>query len=132
MKKFKTLIIIAVLIFSDFFVTMIAMHTITYFENQKFAATISQEFDEKYRKEATITLSEVRGRLIELKSLFKTDVPLYIIQDEMYEIIELPSNYNPYLNKFQFTIMGTYSTEKICDDLISQIDNQINIIWFSD
>ena len=132
MKKFKTLIIITVLIFGEFFLAMIAFHAITYYENQKFAETISQEIDENYRKEATITLSEVRGRLFEFKSLLRTDVPFYIVQDEINEIIELPSNYNPYLNGFQITIMRTSSAESICDDLISQIDDQIDKIWYSD
>lgn len=129
MKNYKYVIIT---IFLALFVTITTNSILLHFEGQKASARISQFLDEVDRKMAVEKLSELRGRLIEVKELLHTDVPKYIIEDQIYDIVDFPLYDNPYLNEFQFTIIGTSGTEEICNDLISQIDVQIDNIWFSD
>ncbi len=129
MKNYKYLIIT---IFLALFVTITTNSILLYYEGQKTSARIAQVFDEVDRKMAVEKLSELRGRLIEVKELLHTDVPRYIIEDQINDIVDFPLYDNPYLNEFEFTIdYSTSSTEEICDDLIAQIYDQIDVIWFS-
>lgn len=93
---------------------------------------IAMNFDNEYRKMAVEKLCELRGRLLEVKELISRDAPTDIVQDRIDYIVNFPLYGNPYLSEFQFTIKGSYGTKKTCDDLISQIDDQIYKIWFSD
>ena len=81
---------------------------------------------------AVETLSELRGRVFEVQLLvYVDDISLDVAQSELRNIIDFPDYDNPYLAKVELTLTEA-SAESICDDLISQIDDQIDKIWYSD
>jgi len=92
----------------------------------------NKEMDQNY---AIKTLSELRGRVNEISYI---DISLYAQTEEMQELLmnhlERISIYsgdmtNPYLRGFEITVT-TSSVQNICDEIISQIDNQIYKIRF--
>lgn len=79
---------------------------------------------------AITQLSERRGRILEVQSLCFKDIPQDILWDELKGITSPMDLTNPYLKDFTFEISDTSNLEEICDELISQIDNQIHTIEY--
>ena len=129
MKKFKMLIPIILL---AVFTTIVTNSILCHYESQKFSSELAQVFDEVDRKMAVETLSELRGRVFEVQLLvYVDDISLDVAQSELRNIIDFPDYDNPYLDSFELKLTES-SAESICDELISQIDDQIDKIWYSD
>lgn len=129
MKKYKMLIPIILL---AVFTTIVTNSILCHYESQKFSSELAQVFNEVDRKMAVETLSELRGRVFEVQLLvYVDDISLDVAQSELRNIIDFPDYDNPYLAKVELTLTEA-SAESICDDLISQIDDQIDKIWYSD
>ena len=129
MKKYKMLIPIILL---AVFTTIVTNSILCHYESQKFSSELAQVFDKVDRKMAVETLSELRGRVFEVQLLvYVDDISLDVAQSELSNIIDFPDYDNPYLAKVELTLTEA-SAESICDDLISQIDDQIDKIWYSD
>lgn len=129
MKKYKMLIPIILL---AVFTTIVTNSILCHYESQKFSSELAQVFDEVDRKMAVETLSELRGRVFEIQLLvYVDDISLDVAQSELRNIIDFPDYDNPYLAKVELTLTEA-SAESICDELISQIDDQIDKIWYGD
>ena len=129
MKKFKMLIPIILL---AVFTTIVTNSILCHYESQKFSSELAQVFDEVDRKMAVETLSELRGRVFEVQLLvYVDDISLDVAQSELRNIIDFPDYDNPYLDSFELKLTES-SAESICDELISQIDDQIDKIWSND
>lgn len=129
MKKYKMLIPIILL---AVFTTIVTNSILCHYESQKFSSELAQVFDEVDRKMAVETLSEARGRIFEVMLLlYGDDISLDVAQNELSNIIDFPDYDNPYLDSFELKLTES-SAESICDELISQIDDQIDKIWYSD
>ena len=129
MKKFKSYFLVAIV-----FVTVIlAMNTAFWsFLRWKNSLELANLLDEINRQMAIERLCELRGRIFEVQSLlYADDITLDIAQSEISDIIDFQDYDNPYLDNFELTVTES-STGAICDDLISQIDDQIDKIWSND
>ena len=99
------------------------------------ASQVTEVLDTAYKDTAVKTLSELRGRILEIEYLSSNDnIETSILQVELDDIIffiESPSTYwinNPYLADFEFIIQNTSTVGEFYEDLISQIDDQIHTI----
>ena len=129
MKKFKSYFLVAIV-----FVTVIlAMNTAFWsFLRWKNSLELANLLDEINRQMAIERLCELRGRIFEVQSLlYADDITLDIAQSEISDIIDFQDYDNPYLDNFELTVTES-STGVICDDIISQIDDQIDKIWSND
>jgi len=128
-KKNWTLVVavamvsIAVIILSCMLIKILNDYT-----SQEICDTITETFDSVDRNMATNQLSELRGKFLEISSLSRKDVAQSLLLDELAEITSLHHFTNPYLKDFTFDVPGTSNVREICDELISQIDDQIKII----
>lgn len=98
------------------------------YNSQKIYDTLTEAFDNVDRDIATNKLSELRGKFLEIESLSRKDVSQGLLLDELEEITSFQHFTNPYLKDFAFDVPGTSDVRTICDELISQIDDQIEII----
>lgn len=98
--------------------------------SQRIQAQLIEAFDNVDQNMAITQLIELRGRILEVQSLSFENLPQDILLDEL-EGITAPNDFsNPYLEDFTFIIHDTSNLEKICDELISQIDDQIHTIKY--
>ena len=128
MKKYLPAIIFSIIAASvvSIFLAVVVVDLTT----ENIPATLQETFDEVDRERAIMELSELRGRILEIKSLSNSNIQSYVLQDKLDEIIFSQNFTNPYLSDFTFIIPNTSIVGKLCEDLISQIDDQICIIKF--
>ena len=98
--------------------------------SQKIYNQITEIFDNVDRNMAINQLSELRGMILEMNSLKNEDISQNILLNELEEIITQKHFTNPYLKDFVFIIPSTSNVGEFCEELISQIDNQIHTIEF--
>ncbi len=98
--------------------------------SQKIYNQITEVFDNVDRDMAIKQLSELRGMILELESLKHEDISQNILLNELEEITAQKHFTNPYLKDFVFIIPSTSNVGELCEELISQIDNQIHTIEF--
>lgn len=97
---------------------------------QKIEDRLTQIFDEVDQDMAINQLSEIRGMIIEVKSLSHEDIPQGVLFDELDRIISSDYFTNKYLDNFVFDIPNTSDVGELCEEFISQIDDQIYIIKY--
>lgn len=98
------------------------------YNSQKIYDTLTEAFDNVDRDIATNKLSELRGKLLEIETLSHEDISQTLLLDELEKITSPQHFSNSYLKDFTFDVPGTSDVRTICDELISQIDDQIEII----
>lgn len=116
--------IIAIIFYGGFFTLRAAIN----YGTQKTYDDLTEMFDNVDRNMATDKLNELRGMILEIESLSHEDIPQSLLLDELVEITSHQYFTNPYLKDFEFDVPGTSDVRTICDELISQIDNQIQTI----
>ena len=97
---------------------------------QKIEDRLTQIFDEVDQDMAINQLSEIRGMIIEVKALSHEDIPQGVLFDELDRIISSDYFTNKYLDNFVFDIPNTSDVGELCEEFISQIDDQIYIIKY--
>ena len=122
------LIVIAIMI-------VVVVCCISFMGPDNLESQVTEALDTAHKDTAVKTLSELRGRILEIEYLSSNDnIETSILQDELDDIIfsiESPSTYwinNPYLADFEFIIRDTSTVGEFCEELISQIDDQIHTI----
>ena len=97
---------------------------------QKIEDRLTQIFDEVDQDMAINQLSEIIGMIIEVKALSHEDIPQGVLFDELDRIISSDYFTNKYLDNFVFDIPNTSDVGELCEEFISQIDDQIYIIKY--
>lgn len=75
-------------------------------------------------------LSELRGMILEVEALSHEDIPNGILLNTLYDIVTPKHFTNPYLKDFVFVIPSTSNVRELCEEFISQIDDQIHTIEY--
>ena len=75
-------------------------------------------------------LSELKGRIREVKSLYYEDISQDILLNELEDLTTQRHFISPYLKDFVFIIPDTSNVRELCEELISQINDQIYTIKF--
>lgn len=89
---------------------------------------IEEIFDDVDRESAILVLSELRGRILEIESLSHNDIAQTVMLNELENLTAHPHYTNPYVEDFTFNIPSTSNVGELCEELISQIDDQLNVI----
>lgn len=87
-------------------------------------------FDEVNQNMAIKQLSELRGMILEVETLSHEDIPQGILLNALYDIATTKHFTNPYLKDFAFVIPSTSDVGELCEEFISQIDDQIHTIEY--
>ncbi len=128
------LVVIGVIIITVLYITSL-ISSMRPTDSEVTASQVTEALDTAYKDTAVKTLSELRGRILEIEYLSSNDnIETSILQVELDDIIffiESPSTYwinNPYLADFEFIIQNTSTVGEFYEDLISQIDDQMHTI----
>lgn len=119
------MVAIIVVIFSGTFFGIKALNN---YNSQKIYDTLTEAFDNVDRNMATNELSELRGKLLEIEALSHEDISQTLLLDELEKLTSPQHFTNPYLKDFTFDVPETSDVRAICNELISQVDDQIEII----
>ena len=128
MKKRTSALIIALLV-QGVSIGLVVTIAVSYNSNQT-KKELERVFNEADQEIAIKQLSELRGRILEVKALSYEDIPKSVLLDELESITS--SNYytNEYWEDFAFDIPNTSNVGELCEEFISQIDNQIHTIEY--
>lgn len=139
MKKGQNKVIFLSAMFINFLILLSAVLFVTLYTHknseteaaEKLSADVSVVLDETNKDTAVKHLSVLRGRLVEIQILSHYD-----IQNALMNEINTISSYqdfaNPYLKDFKFVVPNSSNIGEICEELISQIDDQVSIIRFGE
>ena len=97
---------------------------------QKISDNLEKAFDEVDRKIAIKQLSELRGMILEVEILSHEDIPQGLLLNELERITASKHFTGKYLEDFAFDSSNSSTIGDICDEFISQIDDQIYTIEF--
>ena len=91
---------------------------------------LTEVFDSVDQDMAIKQLSELRGMILEVKALSHEDIPQSVLLDELESITSSNHFTNKYLDDFAFDIPSTSNVGELCEEFISQIDDQIHTIEY--
>ena len=94
------------------------------------AKQLTEVFDSVDQDMAIKQLSELRGMILEVKALSHEDIPQSVLLDELESITSSNHFTNKYLDDFAFDIPSTSNVGELCEEFISQIDDQIHTIEY--
>ena len=94
------------------------------------AKQLTEVFDSVDQDIAIKQLSELRGMILEVKALSHEDIPQSVLLDELESITSSNHFTNKYLDDFAFDIPSTSNVGELCEEFISQIDDQIHTIEY--
>ena len=127
-NNWKSVLAAAAIIIVIYSSVFLALKALIKQDSQEIYDTLTEAFDNVDRDMATNELSELRGKLLEIEALSHEDVSQTLLLDELEKITSPQHFTNPYLKDFTFDVPGTSDVRTICDELISQVDDQIEII----
>ncbi len=96
----------------------------------KISNNLTRVFYEVDQDMAIKQLSELRGMILEVKAFSLEDIPQGVLLDELESITSSKHFTNKYLDDFTFDIPSTSNVGKLCEEFISQIDDQIHTIEY--
>ncbi len=123
----KGIISLIVIIFGLLVGSIIGLN---HYTSQKTYEQITEAYQEVDKSMAIKTLSELRGRLLEVESLSHEDLPEGLLLEELDKITAPKHFTNEYLKDFSFAVSATSNVRELCGELISQIDDQIHVIEY--
>lgn len=128
MKKRTAILVIGLLVYGVVLALVVAA-VVNYNSNQT-KKELEKVFNEADQDMAINHLSELRGMILEVKALSHEDIPQSVLLDALESITS--SNYvtNKYLDDFAFDIPSTSNVGELCEEFISQIDDQIHTIEY--
>ena len=94
------------------------------------AKQLTEVFDSVDQDMAIKQLSELRGMILEVEALSHEDIPQSVLLDELESITSSKHFTNKYLEDFAFDIPSTSNVGELCEEFISQIDDQIHTIEY--
>ena len=129
-NKRTTLVVGIVLIAVLYLGMFVGLKAIVDYHTQKISDNLERVFDEVDQAMAIQQLSKLRGMILEVESLSHEDIPQGLLLDELESITTSNNFTNKYLDDFAFDIPNTSNVGELCDEFISQIDDQIHTIEY--
>ena len=127
--KIMTLVEILIIYLLFLSILFVGIKTANDLNSQKSYNQMIEAFETVDRYMAIEQLSELRGMILEVKSLVYEGVSQDILMDQLEDIISQDDFSNPYIRDFTLSIPpDTSYVGAICERLIMQIDDQIHII----
>ena len=120
------IVVIAVLYLGLF----VGLKAIGDYNAQRISDNLARVFDEVDQDMAIRQLSELRGMILEVEALSHEGIPQDLLLDELESITTSNHFDNKYLTDFAFDIPTTSNVGELCDEFISQIDDQIHTIEY--
>ena len=129
-NKRTTLVVGMVVIAVLYLGLFVGLKAIGDYNAQQISDNIARVFDEVDQDMAIRQLSELRGMILEVEALSHEDIPQGLLLDELESITTSKHFVNKYLTDFAFDIPNTSKVGELCDEFISQIDDQIHTIEY--
>jgi len=127
----RTTLVVGIVVIAVLYLGMfVGLKAIGNYNAQKISDNLTRVFDEVDQDMAIKQLSELRGMILEVKSLSHKDIPQGVLLDELESITISKHFTNIYLDDFAFDIPSTSNVGELCDEFISQIDDQIHTIEY--
>ena len=109
---------------------IIGVKALNYYKAKQIHEQLTEVFDSVDQDMAIKQLSELRGMILEVKALSHEDIPQSVLLDELESITSSNHFTNKYLDDFAFDIPSTSNVGELCEEFISQIDDQIHTIEY--
>ena len=109
---------------------IIGVKALNYYNAKQIHEQLTEVFDSVDQDMAIKQLSELRGMILEVKALSHEDIPQSVLLDELESITSSNHFTNKYLDDFAFDIPSTSNVGELCEEFVSQIDNQIHTIEY--
>ena len=109
-------------------VAIIGVKALNYYNAKQIHEQLTEVFDSVDQDMAIKQLSELRGMILEVKALSHEDIPQSVLLEELESITSSKHFTNKYLDDFAFNIPSTSNVGELCEEFISQIDDQIHTI----
>ena len=109
---------------------IIGVKALNYYNAKQIHEQLTEVFDSVDQDMAIKQLSELRGMILEVKALSHEDIPQGVLLDELESITSSNHFTNKYLDDFAFDIPSTSNVGELCEEFISQIDDQIHTIEY--
>lgn len=109
---------------------IIGVKALNYYNAKQIHEQLTEVFDSVDQDMAIKQLSELRGMILEVKALSHEDIPQSVLLDELESITSSNHFTNKYLDDFAFDIPSTSNVGELCEEFISQIDDQIHTIEY--
>lgn len=109
---------------------IIGAKALNYYNAKQIHEQLTEVFDSVDQDMAIKQLSELRGMILEVKALSHEDIPQGVLLDELESITSSNHFTNKYLDDFAFDIPSTSNVGELCEEFISQIDDQIHNIEY--
>lgn len=109
---------------------IIGAKALNYYNAKQIHEQLTEVFDSVDQDMAIKQLSELRGMILEVKALSHEDIPQGVLLDELESITSSNHFTNKYLDDFAFDIPSTSNVGELCEEFISQIDDQIHTIEY--
>jgi len=110
--------------------TIIGVKALNYYNDKRIHEQYTETSDSIDQDRAIKQLSELRGMILEVKALSHEDIPQSVLLDELKSITSSNHFTNKYLDDFAFDIPSTSNVGELCEEFISQIDDQIHTIEY--
>ena len=110
--------------------TIIGVKALNYYNDKRIHEQYTETSDSIDQDRAIKQLSELRGMILEVKALSHEDIPQSVLLDELESITSSNHFTNKYLDDFAFDIPSTSNVGELCEEFISQIDDQIHTIEY--
>ena len=111
-------------------VAIIGVKALNYYNAKQIHEQLTEVFDSVDQDMAIKQLSELRGMILEVKALSHEDIPQSVLLEELESITSSNHFTNKYLDDFAFNIPSTSNVGELCEEFISQIDDQIHTIEY--
>ena len=111
-------------------VAIIGVKALNYYNAKQIHEQLTEVFDSVDQDMAIKQLSELRGMILEVKALSHEDIPQSVLLEELESITSSKHFTNKYLDDFAFNIPNTSNVGELCEEFISQIDDQIHTIEY--
>lgn len=111
-------------------VAIIGVKALNYYNAKQIHEQLTEVFDSVDQNIAIKHLSELRGMILEVEALSHEDIPQSVLLDELESITSSKHFTNKYLEDFAFDIPSTSNVGELCEEFISQIDDQIHTIKY--
>ena len=109
---------------------IIGVKALNYYNAKQIHEQLTEVFDSVDQDMAIKQLSELRGMILEVKALSHEDIPQSVLLDVLESITSSNHFTNKYLDDFAFDIPSTSNVGELCEEFISQIDDQIHTIEY--
>lgn len=127
----RTTLVVGIIVMAVLYLGLfVGLKVIGDYNAQKIVNQLETVFDEVDQDMAIKQLSELRGMILEVSALSHEDISQSVLLDELESITSSRHFTNKYLEDFAFDIPSTSNVRELCEEFISQIDDQIHTIEY--